>query len=91
MSEGNEDEVIQLALDWVRQNGRDGDVAPGDVEEDTNLLLSGVLDSLGFIDLLAFLEERAGLTLDLAELDPEEFTSIGGLARNAFKEGRRAS
>lgn len=90
MNGGNQD-VIEMALEWVRNNGRVGDVAPGDVDADTNLLLSGVLDSLGFVELLAHLEETAGFTVDLAELDPEEFTTIIGLARNAGVEGRKAS
>ena len=91
MKGASRDEVIQLALGWVRESGRDGDVSPGDVDENTNLLFSGVLDSLGFVELLAFLEERAGLSFDLAELDPEEFTTIAGLTRSASDEARKAS
>ncbi len=49
------------------------------LEPGSNLLELGLLDSLGFITLLAALEARFGLTLDLAGGDPSRYTTLGGL------------
>lgn len=47
--------------------------------EDLNLLESGILDSIAFLELLARLEKELNRELDLFEYPPEEFTSVGGL------------
>jgi acyl carrier protein len=44
-----------------------------------HLLDQGVLDSLGVLDVVAFLEEEFGVVLDDEELTPEHFRSIATL------------
>lgn len=46
----------------------------------TDLLDSGVLDSMSFVDLLFHLEQRFGFTPNLANLDLENFRSINKIA-----------
>ncbi|MEL6516262.1 MAG: acyl carrier protein [Pseudomonadota bacterium] len=46
------------------------------VGDDENLLLSGLIDSLGVFELIAFLEKSFGLTIPLDEVVLENFTSI---------------
>lgn len=46
------------------------------VGDDENLLLSGLVDSLGVFTLIAFLEKTFGLTIPLDEVVLENFTSI---------------
>jgi acyl carrier protein len=41
-----------------------------------NLLESGILDSLGILDLVAFVEQNFGIVLTDDELVPENFQSI---------------
>jgi acyl carrier protein len=53
----------------------------GNLDDDTSLVEAGVLDSMAFLDLVTTLEERTGCILDLAEMNPEEFTSIRGLVQ----------
>jgi len=48
----------------------------GDTE---NLLQAGLVDSLGILDVVAFLEQRFGLTVDDEELTPENFASVDTL------------
>ena len=59
----------------------------GPVEETSDLLALGVLDSLGFVQMLMAMEGEFGLEMDLAELDPEEFTTLGGLLNTALAAG----
>jgi acyl carrier protein len=51
---------------------------------DADLLETGILDSMNFVDLVVILEERYGLTLDLASIDLEEFRSVSSIARLVF-------
>jgi acyl carrier protein len=56
-----------------------------------DLLRGGVLDSLGFVELLFALEERSGMSIDLdAELDAvhaERLSTVAGLAEHFFGTG----
>jgi acyl carrier protein len=49
--------------------------------EDCDLLLSGMIDSLGLLDLVAAIQEFAGREIDFEILDPEEMTIVGPLCR----------
>ena len=46
---------------------------------DTSLLDSGILDSLGLLRLVVFLEGRFGITMDDADLLPENFASVNAI------------
>ena len=46
----------------------------------TDLLESGLLDSMNFVELLFNLEQRFGFTPNLADLDLEHFRSINKIA-----------
>lgn len=50
------------------------------VTDDENLLLSGLVDSLGVFELIAFLEKSFGLTIPLDEVVLEDFTSIDAIS-----------
>ena len=43
---------------------------------ETSLLESGILDSLSFLRLMVFLEERLGIMMGDADLLPENFASV---------------
>jgi acyl carrier protein len=55
-------------------------LAPTDVPESFDLLLEGVIDSFGIVELIGALEERYGLEFDLDELAPDDLTRIGPLS-----------
>ena len=46
---------------------------------DTNLLESGIIDSLGILDLVSYLEKDFGIVVADEELVPEHFQSISRL------------
>ena len=54
-----------------------------------NLLESGILDSLGILDLVAFVEQNFGIVLSDDELVPENFQTIERLT--AFVQSKAAS
>ena len=55
------------------------------VDSSASLIELGVVDSFGFLELITGLEDATGIFVDFAELDPEEFTSVAGLARSLIK------
>ena len=77
-------EIVLACLAQIRP-----DAPPPAITED--LLRCGVLDSLGFVELLFALEERSGMSIDLdAELDAvnaERLSTVAGLAEHFFGAG----
>lgn len=55
---------------------------------DTPLLEGDLIDSLGILQLTAFLEEKLGVTVGDEDFVPENFETIGSLAR--FVQVRKA-
>ena len=51
----------------------------GGLSDDTSLLESGVVDSTGVLEVLAFLEKEFGLHVDDSEVTPGNLDSIGRL------------
>lgn len=46
-----------------------------------NLIDTGIYDSLGFLQLIAILEEETGKEIDLSDYDPETFTEYHTLLK----------
>lgn len=50
-------------------------------DDDLDLRASGMIDSLGFIELVAAIEDELGIELDFEDLDPDQITVLGPLTR----------
>ena len=59
------------------------------LEDSSHLLEEGVLDSLGVLELVNFLQDEHGIPIDDEELVPENFASIDAIA--AFVEAKVAA
>jgi acyl carrier protein len=64
-----------------RERHANGRGACEDLADDCDLLLSGMIDSIGLLNLVAAIEEFAGCEIDFEQLDPEEMTIVGPLCR----------
>ena len=53
--------------------------APDELDENASFLDSGIIDSTGVMELVGFLEDRFGITVEDAELTPENLDSISRL------------
>ena len=69
-----EDEFVQQALKFFTEIGAD---ASG-VDAETHLITSGVLDSLGTLAFLDFLEGQSGEEIDVETLDVEAISTLRG-------------
>jgi acyl carrier protein len=50
-----------------------------ELSDDCDLLLSGVIDSLGLLELVTAVNEHYGREIDFEDLDPEQMTIVGPL------------
>ncbi|MEM7256401.1 MAG: acyl carrier protein [Pseudomonadota bacterium] len=79
----NENEKLRkLIIDWLDDNYHFGDaenLIAGDDEK--SFLQSGILDSLGFVSLVLFLENSCNVTIDRGKLSPANFDSLGKIVR----------
>ena len=57
------------------------DVSVDELESDYDLLTGGVVDSLGLLKVVAWLESEFDIAVDESELGPESFRTV-----NAIKE-----
>jgi len=59
-----------------------------DIADDDDLIDSGVIDSLGIFQLVAFLEETFGITIGDEEITPENFGSVTAIERLVASRSR---
>jgi acyl carrier protein len=79
------EDFTQLIIQWIRRNRQARIPAGLVVTPETDLLVEGVLDSLGFVELLVYLETEHGCTIQLLDADPAEFSTAQGLSVLASK------
>ena len=75
------DELAHLAVDWIRRNDRETGTTNGKIDRSTNLLADGVLDSIGFLELISYLEQESGGRIELLDAELEEIATVNGLIR----------
>ncbi|MDB5618240.1 acyl carrier protein [Tardiphaga sp.] len=56
------------------------------LEFDTSLLDQGVIDSTGVLEVIGFIEETFGITVEDSELLPENLDSIEGIAQYVIRK-----
>lgn len=54
---------------------------PRELPDDCDLLLSGMIDSVGLLDLMSAIQRHWEREIDFEALDPEEMTIVGPLCR----------
>ena len=59
--------------------------------DDEHLLTSGILDSLGVLDVVGFLEETFEISIVDEDLVPEHFESLKSIAAFVARKGGRDS
>jgi acyl carrier protein len=67
----------------LREQGRD---MPVDLPDDCDLLLSGIIDSVGLLELISAVQKYCDREIDFEGLDPESMTVLGPLCRYISKQ-----
>ena len=58
---------------------------PAEFLQQNLAIQANVIDSAGFLELVAFLAERLGIEIDFLEVDPARMTSLDGLSATLQK------
>ena len=69
-----DDKKVEVLSTWILAARSTGQNQP--IEADTELLDSGLLDSVQIIELVAFVEDHFNVKIDVADIVPENFGSI---------------
>lgn len=74
--------VRKSVVDWLDDNYHFGDTETllGG-EDEKSFLQNGILDSLGFVKLILFLEDRFAVKIDAKDIRPANFDSLGKIVR----------
>jgi acyl carrier protein len=76
--------------DTIRRFIGDNLIVDGRVLADDESLIGGnLIDSMGVVDIVTFLEEQFGITVEDDEVDPDNFDSIDRIV--AFLESKQAA
>ena len=63
----------------------------GDLKEDTSFLEEGIIDSTGVLEMVDFLEEEFGISIEDEELIPENLDSLKNIAAYLKKKIKQAA
>jgi acyl carrier protein len=74
-----------------REHGANGRGLCEDLPEDCDLLFSGMIDSIGLLNLISAIQEFTGHEIDFELLDPEEMTIVGPLCRFVSQQTSKVS
>jgi len=85
MSHVSEIALVEVVINWLRENAQANGSDKAEITPDTNLIASGVLTSLGIIELLLFIEDCTGCRIDLTDVEPTEFSVVESLCRLALR------
>jgi D-alanine--poly(phosphoribitol) ligase subunit 2 len=69
-------ELRQMVVDWLDDNYHFGDAAKLIKNDDLSFLQNGILDSLGFVQLVLHLEKTLAIKIDRKSLSPKNFDSM---------------
>ncbi len=71
--------VREFLLDFVEERLALRVYSAAQVNDDFDLLVSGAIDSLAFMEMIVALQEQFDVELDFDEVDPVQLTIIGPL------------
>ncbi len=63
---------------------------PDEVSDSFDLLLSGVIDSFGILEMVSSIEDEFHIQLDMAALDAEQTTVLGSLCQYVAENSKAA-
>ena len=74
-------DIRRLVIDWLDDNFHFGDAESLITDDELSFLDNRILTSLGFVQLIAHLEDSFSIRLDPAQLTRENFDGLGKIVR----------
>jgi acyl carrier protein len=72
--------VRLVMLSCVRKSVAALGISDDSMTDEFDLRSEGVVDSLGFLQLIAEMEQRLGCPIDFSDMDPDQLTRVGPLS-----------
>ncbi len=88
MSEMTVDAVRAFVLDQIAGTMQAGNIAPEEIDDDTDLLAEGFVDSLGVLELIAAVSDRFGVEGDWEDYEPDDILVVGPFCRYTVSHAR---
>ncbi|MRS01656.1 acyl carrier protein [bacterium] len=73
--------VREFLIDFLEERLVLNGYRAAEVTDDFDLLVSGVIDSVAFLEMIVALQEQFDVEFDFGEVDPEQLSIIGPLCR----------
>ncbi len=90
MNNVSEQQVRTFLRDYIAKKFQASGRAPAaELDDSCDLLLSGLVDSMGLLELTAAISTYCGHDIDFESLDPEEMTVVGPLCRFVAAQGTK--
>ena len=84
-----QEELALLIRDWLLKHQADAQLFNGPISEDVDLISDGLVDSMGLVELILYMETITGEKVDLTGADPNDFMTIEGLCKCVLKNGTK--
>lgn len=81
--------VREAILDRVAEPLAAKGLTPSEVPPSFDLLLEGVIDSFGVVEMIVMLEQRFAVEIDLDELPADDLTNVDALAEYVGRKAAR--
>ena len=76
MSNLSRDDIKNFILEHLKSSFEDNGISIESIQKDFDLMKMGIIDSLGFIQLIGAIEEHFNIEIDFEELDADQLTVI---------------
>jgi acyl carrier protein len=74
-------EVRGFIVSHLADSLRENNLAGREVADDFDLKDRGIIDSIGYLQLITAIEEHFGIEIDFGDMDAENLTVIGSMSR----------
>ena len=81
MSTVSAEEVRAFLLECFSEDLPGKGLDPSQAPDDLDLLMEGIIDSFGILEMISEVESRFGIEVDFEHLDAEDLTVIGPFSR----------
>ena len=82
-------EVKEFVIDHLQKNMLKLNIVAHEIDDSFNFIESGVIDSMGFLELITEVEKRFKIEIDFEDYDPSEFTYLYGFV-NCISRSKRS-
>jgi acyl carrier protein len=81
MSAVRAEDVRRFIISHLGDSFKENGVAESSITDDYDLMKTGIIDSIGLIQLISAIEERFNIEVDFEDMDTEYITVIGPVCR----------